>query len=250
MSDLTYDGYIHVSELLDLQEPRSRTELPLTRACEHFFIVTHQTSELWLAQVLLDLDEACAAVTDERYADAEECVRRCAAILDVMAANLEVLVAMPPGRFACFRGDLGRASGAQSGQFHQLNRRLGLERDAESPLLEAVLAACGSEGASLSRLLRPVEPDHSELARVALGMLDLARKTWKWKVMHIELVSRMIGHRTSGTGGSSGTRYLAGRLAMPFEPLWAAVSDMHEDVAADMHEDVAEESRPGCLGVH
>lgn len=229
MSDLNYAGYIRVNELLDLQEPLAEEEVPLTRACEHFFIVTHQTTELWLNQVLLDVDEASAAVGDGRYPDAEECLQRCAVVLDVMAANLDVLASMPPGRFACFRGDLGKASGAQSSQFRQFERRLGV--GGKSALLDAVLSACETEGASLAGLLRPGDPDHTELSRVVLGMLDLSRKAWRWKVMHFELVSRMIGHHASGTGGSSGTDYLAGRLAMPFEELWTAVSDMHEDAA-------------------
>jgi tryptophan 2,3-dioxygenase len=229
MNELTYSRYIRVSELLKLQEPQSRAEVPLTRACEHFFIVTHQTSELWLAQVLLDLDEAGLAIAEGRYPDAQECLQRAAVVLDVMTANLDVLATMPPGRFACFRGDLGRATGAQSAQFAQLDRRLGLGRNGECPLLDALEAACARQGASLAGLLRAGNPDHPELARVALSMLDVSRKAWKWKVMHLELTAKMLGHQHSGTGGSSGTKYLAGRLAMPFETLWAAVSAMHQD---------------------
>ncbi|HEU5110574.1 MAG TPA: tryptophan 2,3-dioxygenase family protein [Micromonosporaceae bacterium] len=228
MSELTYANYIRVSELLDLQEPRSRTEAPLARACEHFFIVTHQTSELWLAQVLLDLEEAGPALAQRRYLDAEECLQRSAVVLDVMVANLDVLATMPPGRFACFRGDLGRASGAQSGQFARLDRLLGLGHRGDCQLFEALIEACESEEATLEGLLRPVEPDHPELARVVLAMLDVSRKTWKWKVTHLELVARMIGHHKMGTGGSAGTRYLAGRLSMPFGKLWDAVSSMQQ----------------------
>lgn len=231
MSGITYGDYIRVDELLMLQEPRSRARTALTRVSEHFFIVTHQASELWLAQLLLDLDEATAACAEDRYPDAEECLVRAAVVLDVMAANLEALATMPPGRFARFRGELGRASGAQSRQFIQLDRRLGLgPRGGGSELFDAFLTACRREGASPAGLLHPEEPDHLELAGVAMAMLDLSRKTWKWKVMHLELTSKMLGHGRTGTGGTSGTRYLAGRLAMPFEPLWAAVSAMHENV--------------------
>jgi tryptophan 2,3-dioxygenase len=229
MSDLTYASYIRVSELLDLQEPRSQTDAPLARACEHFFIVTHQTSELWLAQVLLDLDEAGSALAEQRYLDAEECLQRSAVVLDVMASNLDVLATMPPGRFACFRGDLGRASGAQSGQFAQFDRLLGLGRRGDCPLFDALVEACRLEESTLEGLLRPTEPDHPELSRVVLAMLDVSRKTWKWKATHLELAARMLGHHKVGTGGTAGTRYLAGRLAMPFEKLWDAVSAMQQD---------------------
>ena len=228
MSELTYSRYIRVAELLDLQEPRSRPEPSLTRVCEHFFIVTHQTSELWLAQVLLDLDEAAAALAHGRYLDADECLQRSAVVMETMAANLEALATMPPGRFAGFRGNLGRASGAQSAQFAHLDRCLGLGSKGECPLFDALLDACEKERATLTGLLRPGDPDHAELARVVLSMLDVSRKTWKWKVMHLELVAKMLGHQQSGTGGTSGAKYLSGRLTMPFEALWAAVSEIHE----------------------
>lgn len=227
MSELTYASYIRVDELLRLQQLRSPRETPTTRAWEHFFIVTHQTSELWLAQVLLDLDEAVPAMKAGQYADAEECLRRSVAVLDVMAASLDTLAVMPPGQFARFRGELGRASGGQSAQFAALDQRLGLAADGDCPLYEALVAACAAEDVSLLDLLRPGEPGHGELARVVPAMLDLARKTWKWKVMHLELVAKILGHGQRGTGGTSGTEYLADRLAMPFQELWAAVSAVH-----------------------
>ncbi|UYM03645.1 tryptophan 2,3-dioxygenase family protein [Solicola gregarius] len=227
--DLTYADYINVDELLGLQRPRTPDVVTLTRTCEHFFIVTHQTSELWLNQVLLDLDEATTAVEQVRYLDAEECAQRCATVLEVMASNLDVLATMPPGRFASFRGELGHASGAQSRQFRQFDRRIGV--GGRSPLLEALLAACDREQVTLPGLLYPGHREHPDLAKIVLAMLDLSRNAWRWKVMHLELVNRMIGVHTDGTGGSAGSDYLAGRLRMPFEPLWSAVSKMHEYVA-------------------
>lgn len=243
MSEITYAGYIRVPELLSLQQPRSRNRQPLTYVCEHLFIVTHQTSELWLAQVLLDLDAARLALTDARYVDAAECLQRAAAVLDVMAANLEVLAAMPPGRFACFRGELGRASGAQSTQFAGLDRRLGLRGKGDAPLLEALTTACERDDVTLEGLLRLGTPTQPELARVALSMLDVSRKTWKWKVVHLELTAKMLGHQQSGTGGTPGTSYLAGRLAMPFRRLWDAVSVMQQDAGATTQHEPASAGR-------
>lgn len=233
--DLTYAGYINVDELLDLQHPRARDEVTLTHTCEHFFIVTHQTSELWLNQVLLDMDEATAAIEQMRYLDAEECVQRCATVVDVMASNLDVLATMPPGRFASFRTELGTASGAQSRQFRQFDRLLGV--GGHSALLASLLAACDREQVRLPGLLRPGDPEHPDLAKIVLGMLDLSRKAWRWKVMHLELVNRMIGAHADGTGGSAGSDYLARRLRMPFAPLWSAVSTMHENAAATDSDD-------------
>jgi tryptophan 2,3-dioxygenase len=236
MKELTYARYIHVPELLELQQPRSTVNQPLNRASEHFFIVTHQTSELWLAQVLVDLDEASAALSEGRYVDADECLHRCAVVLDLLTGNLEALASMPPGRFAVFRTDLGRASGAQSSQFAALDRRLGLRGSGESPVLKALLGACEREGVTVEALLGPAPSKQPELSRVILSMLDVSRKSWKWRVTHLELAAKMIGHQRSGTGGTSGTAWLAGRLAMPFGQLWDAVSRMQRETAQELAE--------------
>ncbi|MEY9854627.1 tryptophan 2,3-dioxygenase [Catenulispora sp. GAS73] len=228
MSGLTYGSYIRVDDLLGLQQPRSPRETPLIRAWEHFFIVVHQAGELWLSQVLLDLDEAVPALKAGQYADAEECLRRSVAVLDVMAASLDTLAVMPPGRFACFRGALGQASGGQSAQFAALDRRLGLTKRGDCPLSEALAVACEAEDVALPDLVMARGcPGCEGLARVVSAMLDLARKIWKWKVMHLELVAKMIGHGERGTGGTAGTAYLADRLAMPFPELWDCVSGVH-----------------------
>ncbi|MGC4892247.1 tryptophan 2,3-dioxygenase family protein [Micromonospora sp. DT31] len=240
MTGLTYGTYIRVPELLELQKTHSRSERPLDRVCEHFFIVTHQTSELWLAQVLLDLDQACAALAEGSYVDADECLQRCATVLDVMTANLDVLASMPPGRFAAFRRDLGSASGAQSGQFADLDRRLGLRGRGDCPLLDALLAACAREGVTVESLLAPGVSKQPDLTRVALAMLDVSRRSWKWRVTHVELTAKMIGHQRLGTGGTSGTAWLAGRLAMPFGRLWDAVSTMQRAAAEDRSADEAQ----------
>ncbi|MER7004773.1 tryptophan 2,3-dioxygenase family protein [Dactylosporangium sp. NPDC000555] len=246
MTGLTYAGYIRVPELLQLQHARSRADRPLNHSCEHFFIVTHQSTELWLSQILIDLDEASAALADGRYADAVECLERSAVVLDVMATNLEALASMPPGRFATFRGDLGNASGAQSGQFAALDRRLGLRGSGDAPLLEALLEACDREGVTVEELLTPTAAPHSDLARIVLVMLDVSRKSWKWRVMHIELTAKMIGHQRSGTGGTSGTAWLAGRLSMPFGRLWDAVSTIQREAMAEPHAGQASREEPAC----
>jgi tryptophan 2,3-dioxygenase len=227
VSEFTYSEYLRVDELLRLQDPRSQSAASLTWICEHFFIIAHQSSELYLAQVLLDLDEAAGALVDGRYQDTLECLQRTAAVLDAMSANLEALASMPPSRFAAFRHVLGTASGSQSTQFATLNRLLGLNGGGEIPLMTAMATACDRHGVPLSVLLQPGSAAEPDLVRVALAMLDVARKCWKWQTTHVELVAKMLGHHESGTGGSSGVPYLAKRIAMPFEQLWAVVSAVH-----------------------
>lgn len=231
MTELTYDGYLKLETLLALQEPLSSPNAKSTRAAEHMFIVTHQASELWLSQVIVDVREATAALTSARVPDAEDCLARASAVLDLLAHALDALSSMTPDQFASFRDDLGEASGAQSAQFMELDQELGLGADEQSDLLEVVLAACRSRGATIDDLLQNIEAANADLRRVVLVLLDISRKVWKWKVNHIALVAKMLGHNERGTGGSSGTDYLAGRLAMPFGPLWDAVSALQRTPA-------------------
>jgi tryptophan 2,3-dioxygenase len=47
-----------------------------------------------------------------------------------------------------------------------------------------------------------------------------------WRARHVRMVERMIGMK-SGTGGSSGSRYLRTRLPMRYYPfLWELRSDL------------------------
>ncbi|WP_026424641.1 tryptophan 2,3-dioxygenase family protein, partial [Actinokineospora inagensis] len=63
-----YQDYLALDTLLDLQRPRvPATEGPRVHAAEHFFIIVHQASELWVAQLLLDLDHATTTLRDGQY---------------------------------------------------------------------------------------------------------------------------------------------------------------------------------------
>ena len=55
---------------------------------------------------------------------------------------------------------------------------------------------------------------------VAEALLDLEERFGIWRFHHVKMVERMIGGQT-GTGGSSGARYLAGTLSIRLFPeLW------------------------------
>jgi tryptophan 2,3-dioxygenase len=60
--------------------------------------------------------------------------------------------------------------------------------------------------------------------RVAEHLLQFDEKFAIWRFHHVKMVERMIGSRT-GTGGSSGAKYLASTVPTPFFPdLWAVRS--------------------------
>ena len=58
------------------------------------------------------------------------------------------------------------------------------------------------------------------------ALLDFDQKFLLWRYRHVAMVQRMIGARM-GTGGSSGSKYLASTLTKRFFPeLWAVRDTM------------------------
>ena len=62
----TYGDFLHLPQLLAGLTPGSPRDNGRVYAAEHFFLVAHQASELWLKHVLLDLEEALATVSGPR----------------------------------------------------------------------------------------------------------------------------------------------------------------------------------------
>jgi tryptophan 2,3-dioxygenase len=57
-------------------------------------------------------------------------------------------------------------------------------------------------------------------------LVDLDEGLMEWRYRHVQMVRRTIGERT-GTGGSSGARYLASTLLSPaFPDLWAVRTEL------------------------
>ena len=64
MEKATYGTYLGLPELLSLGQPVTPEHNSRMRAAEQFFIVAHQASELWLGQVLLDVNQAILLLTE------------------------------------------------------------------------------------------------------------------------------------------------------------------------------------------
>jgi tryptophan 2,3-dioxygenase len=106
-----YRDYLELDVLLSLQRPRvPRSEPHRVWAAEHFFIVGHQSCELWLSQILLDLDGATEALNFPNMAAelALEHLSRAAHIFGVLYDQVVVLDRLPSHCFARFRPYLGR----------------------------------------------------------------------------------------------------------------------------------------------
>lgn len=231
---LTYSDYLGLPTLLSLQETRVPLAAgPEVALSEHFFIVAHQSCELWLKQLIADL--ARSAVVLELAAGpgnlevAVDLLTRADTVMTVLHQQLLALERLPPLHFAEFRPWLDSASGAESRQFRQLGRLLG---DGKGPprLWEGFRAAAARAGTSVEEVCRrgPAAGVHH---RVAELLLDVGNGYWRWKVAHLSLVSRLLDGQ-AGTAGTTGASYLAGRIALPFPELRRLRGRTHDPLAA------------------
>lgn len=230
MSTLNYADYLQVETLLSLQETRSPdTSSRAVILAEHFFIVTHQASELWLKQVTFDLDSAAEAMAPPYGAEDEELalefLQRSVELLRVLHDQVVALERLPLRHFAEFRPFLDGASGAQSAQFRLLATLLGNERK-EGSLYQAFERLAGHHEISVADICA-LGPAAGVLNRIADSLLDVANGYWRWKMTHLALVSKMVGNR-SGTGGTSGVDFLARRVTLPFPQLRLVRAQVHE----------------------
>src|SRR5215216_3921426 len=122
---VTYGSYLHVDELLALQQP-------LSSGPEHdemLFIVIHQVYELWFKELLHEFDRIMQLLTADDTHRTQHTLKRILTILKVMVAQLDILETMTPLEFLSFRARLEAASGFQSDQFRQIEFLLGAKND-------------------------------------------------------------------------------------------------------------------------
>jgi tryptophan 2,3-dioxygenase len=232
---VTYGSYLAVDELLSLQRPRSQPQHP----DELLFIVVHQSSELWFKVVLHELDSLIDNLEAGRAVAALATTRRLNALVRIVAAQLTALDTLPPQHFAQFRGYLGSASGGQSTQFRAIEAVSGLRDDhfmhvlrehgeiphtvkraLERPTLQALFhSLLAAHGVTLESVYSDPEP--SVLFLLAENLVEYEQGFQLWRYLHVQLVERIIGPQTGGTGGTLGARYLQRTLQQRFFPdLW------------------------------
>jgi tryptophan 2,3-dioxygenase len=226
MTGATYAEFLRLPQLLDSVVPSTPPTNRRVHAAEHFFLVAHQTSELWLKQVLMDVAEATVALSlpDRDVPMSTEHVGRAADVLRLVGSHVAVFRRLLPADFADFRPLFGDASGAQSEQFHRLQAELGLYGHPSRLFAEFQAAVRPS---SLVEVYRRA-PHSGELYHLAEALADLSQAAWHWQLDHVDIVTRVIG-RVPGTGGTTGADYLAGRLSAPFPELWEARSLLHRN---------------------
>jgi tryptophan 2,3-dioxygenase len=234
--ELSYGSYLAVEELLQLQRPRSVPE----HADELLFIVVHQASELWFKVILHELRHLIRNLRDGDTAYALHTMRRVNAISRIVADQLSALETLPPQRFAQFRGYLGASSGGQSAQFRALEALSGLRDEHFLQVLHehgpvpGLVAAALSEPTLQDLFLDLLRRRDTTLEALYLGpgptaefllaesLLEYEQNFQRWRYLHVQLVERVIGPDTQGTGGTLGAKYLQQTLRQRFFPeLWA-----------------------------
>jgi tryptophan 2,3-dioxygenase len=241
-STIDYGSYLRVDELLALQTLQSKPEHP----DELLFIVVHQASELWFKVLLHEMEVLIAALSSFDTMRSLLAVQRVNVLTEIVAQQLSALDTLPPQRFAQFRGYLGQSSGSQSAQFRAIEATAGL-RDPhfltaiaehgdppavvaaalERPTLQSlVLALLDHEGVALASLY--MGPGPTPLFLLVEGLLEFEQRFARWRFLHVQLVERIIGPGTGGTGGTLGAKYLSRTVAHKFFPsLWAVRSEFY-----------------------
>jgi tryptophan 2,3-dioxygenase len=252
---LTYGEYLHLDELLSLQQPLSSP----VHHDELLFIIQHQTSKLWMR---LAIHELTAAMADVRADAIGPCLKKLARVKQIQRQLFEqwgVLETLTPSEYAKLRPALQEASGFQSVQYRHIEFMLGnknagmLDVFAHDPdaqaRLRAVLHAPSLYEEFIAHLARRgfavpaalLDRDWSQPHARDAGLLDVFKtiyddpeRHWEqyemceelvdieesfqlWRFRHMKTVERIIGYKR-GTGGSSGVGFLRAALDLTFFP--------------------------------
>ena len=230
---VSYSGYLALDELLSLQRLRAH------HGDELLFIVVHQASELWFKVLLHELEALIAHMEANDVPAALGRMQRINALMRIVASQLSALDTLPPQRFAEFRGILGSSSGSQSVQFRALEALSGLrdehfvhvlrehgeippliQRILQRPTLQALFDSM-LEKQSLSLEDLYTQSQQAPLYLFAESLLEYEQAFGLWRFLHVQLVERIIGPMTSGTGGTLGAKYLQRTISQRFFPkLW------------------------------
>jgi len=234
-AEVTYGSYLALEELLRLQRPRSSPEHP----DELLFIIVHQASELWFKLIIHELSALIGLMEANDTLGALTSVKRVNALVHIVTSQLSALETLPPQRFAQFRGYLGTSSGSQSVQFRAIEAMSGMRDDhflkvvaqhggvpplvqtaLEKPTLQALFdGLLHQHGVSVEQIY--AEQDQRPLQMLAEGLLEYEQGFAMWRFLHVQLVERIIGPGTGGTGGTLGSKYLQKTISQKFFPkLW------------------------------
>lgn len=265
-SQLTYNDYLKVPELLQLQ--RLLSDPP--HHDEMLFIVIHQAYELWFKLILHEVEQAIELMQQRQVLQARHFLHRVVKITQLLVAQIHILETMTAADFLQFRDRLKPASGFQSLQFREIEFLAGLQdrhyvrnfsnRPEEAAALERRLQETDLRSAyyqmlrdlgldipadvsretleenkeARSHLLAALKEIYQNpIAEMPLyvlseSLVDFDQQLSLWRHHHVQVVERIIGKKR-GTGGSSGVSYLqttTDKRCFPF--LWRVRTELEK----------------------
>jgi tryptophan 2,3-dioxygenase len=189
---------------------------------------------------LHDIDGLITALDGREAGQALWRLQRINALMRIVSAQLSSLETLPPQHFAQFRTFLGTSSGSQSVQFRAIEAASGLRDEhfmraleehgnipelvrnalARPTLQDLFLQLLDTAGVKLEDLY--LGPGPTVLFFLAEALLEYEQQFGLWRFHHVQLVERVLGLLTGGTGGTLGAKYLAQTIDQKFFPaLWA-----------------------------
>lgn len=238
----SYGEYLGLEAILSAQAPRTDEH------DEMLFIVIHQSTELWLKQILHELHAACAWIGADSMDPALKAMARVSRIQAIITGSWDILSTLTPPDYLTFRFGLGPSSGFQSIQFRLLECALGLKDEryrasfANDPAslgrLDAALAAPSIYDAAIGAMRRaglplgeddgvprPALPERRDSVQAAwLMVYREPERYWQLYALAEKLVDledafrqwrfrhittvERVIGRKTGTGGTSGVGYL------------------------------------------
>ena len=113
LEELNYNSYLKLDKLLNLQQEISNP----VHHDEMFFIVIHQTAELWFKEMLHETETLVEGFRSGMVSHALKALKRIGAIMNLQVQQIRLLSTLTPIEFAGFRDLLRPASGFQSAQW-------------------------------------------------------------------------------------------------------------------------------------
>ncbi len=230
-SDLSYNEYLKVLELTNLQIPQSKPG----HHDELLFIIIHQVYELWFKLIIHEIETAVDHLKNKEVLQAHHFIKRIVEIMKLLVCQIHILETMRPVDFLRFRERLQPASGFQSQQFREIEFMLGLKDEnylkyfkkspdvtkslkkrLDEPDLHwayfEMLKNLGykTEGPAKIKSLCKIYQDPQDnlpLYLLSESLIELDEYLALWREHHVRVVERIIGGKR-GTGGSSGIEYL------------------------------------------
>jgi len=203
---LTYSSYLHLPELLATTRPNAACDDSMTWAGERYFIICHQSSELWLSQILVDLGESARFSQEGAWSHSTRRLWRVSSMVELLIQQLGRLVYLSRADFQRFRPSLQGASGAQSAQC------LEVLQIADQPDIRAIgvnlAVVLADHGLDRPHQLGACRHDSCGAAH---AVDHLIATVGDWRRLHLQVARHFIGD-SPGSGGSDGVAYLRAQL--------------------------------------